>query len=173
MLNIFSYTVRQRNGWGITGPHFPKPDTCAECGDALHGNDYGSEPEAARLEAGYEGWLPGLRLEAGQRLERSRAICYECCGRHDVAAMRATGRATLYVSLDSRGILTAGWHRDYSVTNWPGTLRIAATGQTRLHAGGFGAQRTDVWFTFEGQQWHGVNRGDNGILRCKRLKGAK
>ena len=34
----------------------------------------------------------------------------------------------------------------------------------------WGAQRTDVWFRFDGSNWYGRNCGDNDIVRCKRLK---
>jgi len=30
--------------------------------------------------------------------------------------------------------------------------------------------RRDFWFTINGQKWHGVNIGDNDIVRAKRLK---
>jgi hypothetical protein len=34
----------------------------------------------------------------------------------------------------------------------------------------FGATRTDVWFYLDGKTWHGVNVGDNDILRVKKTK---
>lgn len=89
--------------------------------------------------------------------EHGRRHCYECCAERDKAAMRENGRATLYFS---NGV----------VCNWPGSLKIVPNlGGVRKSRNNWGAQRTDVWFTFEGRMWHGVNVGDNDILWCKRL----
>jgi len=42
--------------------------------------------------------------------------------------------------------------------------------QTRHSQNNWGAKRIDVWFNFDGHTWHGVNIGDNDIVRCRRNK---
>jgi hypothetical protein len=84
-------------------------------------------------------------------------VCYACCGKREMATMRATGKATLYLFQNH-------------VTNWPGTLKIPCTVRTGRH--NIARVRRDVWFSFEGARWHGVQYGDNSqICKCRRLKG--
>jgi hypothetical protein len=91
--------------------------------------------------------------------------CFACCADKDRAGMREDGRATLYLTKDKD---SGAW----SVSNWSGSLRIPIMGSPshKPRAGGFGAQRTDVGFVFEGFIWHAINRGDMDIARCKRTK---
>lgn len=87
--------------------------------------------------------------------------CFACCAERDKAQMREKGRATLYWAKSADG-----WH----VSNWPGTLKIKPR---RVSHGrhNMARMRTDVWFTFEGQHWHGVTYGEwTQILHCRRLK---
>lgn len=94
-----------------------------------------------------------------------KTFCYACAAEKDKQSLRE-GAATLYVVRGPLGINPA-----MQVTNWPGSLRIIPDKVQRLrHAGGFGSQRTDVWFTFEGAMYHGINRGDNDLLRVRRKK---
>ena len=90
-------------------------------------------------------------------------LCYECWGKRDKADMITFGEAVLYVR---------GRDLRHCVTNWPGTLRIEPNRvRVSRNGGGFGCQRTDVWFKGpDGANWHGVNRGYNDVLRCKRIK---
>lgn len=84
--------------------------------------------------------------------------CFECCGDTDKAHMRDKGKATLYLS-------------DKKITNWPGTLELIP-GRIKTGSHNIAGKRYDVWFTFEGKPWHGVQFGDNTqILHCKRIKG--
>lgn len=93
----------------------------------------------------------------------NKPICYECCGKREATTMRETGKATLY--LEHKGRDTSGW-----VTNWPGTLRLPCGVSIGRH--NMAGKRYDVWFVFEGYQWHGVTYGDNTqICHCKRTKG--
>jgi len=173
MNNVYSYHVRHRNGWGRS--FGPAPTHCADCGATLP-----AKPDTGAAGYGTEGavsvapcLLPGAPaapqwfldaqagLKPGESLERSRAVCYACCGRKDEQSMRETGRAVLY--LEKRG---DAWQ----VTNWPGSLVIHPFRITQGRHN-IGRTRTDAWFSFEGQPWHGINIGDNQILRCKRLKG--
>lgn len=90
--------------------------------------------------------------------------CFACCADRDRADMIETGRAVLY--------LVSKHDEPLEVTNWPGSLRFPVMGSnTSKHGGGFGSQRTDAWFTGpDGKLWHAVNRGDNQLARCRRLK---
>ncbi len=91
-----------------------------------------------------------------------RKVCFECCGKREARDMAKTGKATLYLVSKKDG---------YHVTNWPGTLDIRA-GYVKRGGHNIGRTRFDAWFSFAGATWHGVNIGDNDILRCKRLKAA-
>lgn len=98
-----------------------------------------------------------------------RKVCFDCCGIRDEKEMIKTGRAVLYLTQNK---VKQGEHfvTAYRVTNWPGTLEIKPwrIGKGRHNIAG---TRIDVWFDFKGQSWHGVNIGDNDILRCKRSNG--
>lgn len=92
-----------------------------------------------------------------------RKICYSCCAEQDKQQMRQDGRITLYlVERDGR----------HYVTNWPGSLEIPVKSFRKSHHNMAGKNgRTDVWFTFEGQNWHGYQIGQwNEICHCKRTK---
>lgn len=207
----FAFHVRHRNDWS-TGCG-PRPTVCAECGDALPpppgaggSTGYGCDSHSMVIDAASYTRLTREApptLARGDVLEVSRAYCFECCGRRDADAMRATGRATLYLVREQpapRGWYLMGRHNsiayfpasqraqaeaearrtgarleampgpEWFATNWPGTLRIPAGIKHAPRAGGFGANRVDAWFEYQGARWHGVNRGDNQILRCRRLK---
>jgi hypothetical protein len=107
--------------------------------------------------------------------ERSEPVCYACCGANDMAAMRATGRATMYLTSEpNEGHATCGMinrnARNHYVSNWPGTLKIKCN-HARKGSHNIARTRTDVWFTFDGQAWHGVQLGEwNQICRCRKLK---
>ena len=89
----------------------------------------------------------------------SRLICYACCATLDKRAMARTGRATMYLTESIRGVY---------VSNWPGTLAIK-TGAPRKGRHNIAGTRTDVWFRFEGHEWHGVQYGNNTqIIHCRR-----
>lgn len=90
-------------------------------------------------------------------------VCFDCAADRDRADMKATGRATLYLSR-----VDGAWR----VSNWPGTLALHPR-HVRKGRHNFARVRHDVWFSFEGEEWHGVNYGDfSQILHCKRLKAA-
>jgi hypothetical protein len=93
--------------------------------------------------------------------------CYACCAEQDKAQMRAEGKINLYL-VQNKTHCTWPTHK---FTNWPGSLEFPAHGvKVAKRGGGFGCQRTDAWFIFEGYWWHTVNRGDSQIARCKRTK---
>lgn len=100
--------------------------------------------------------------------------CYQCCADKERASMVETGRATLYlVSRNVPASYGSGVSRQHYVTDWPGKLEFRTIGapNVKRNGGGFGAQRTDAWFVGpDGFIWHAINRGDNGVARCKRIK---
>ncbi len=92
-------------------------------------------------------------------------VCYECCGKQDLASMRESGKFTGYLTFEvENGI------RKPIVTNWPGTLRLPCYGYSNSRTN-WNHIRNDVWFVLDGVMWHGVHIGDNNqIVRCKRTK---
>jgi len=84
----------------------------------------------------------------------------------EIAALKQRGRGVLY--LDLSGTNDA---RACTVETWDGGTKIPGR-ITRVSwhnmAGSRG--RTDVDFDFDGSRWHGVNIGDNEILRVRRCK---
>lgn len=106
--------------------------------------------------------LPVIKTSGGTGYANdiSAPVCYACCAEVDKEAMRLHGKTVLYV------VLKDG---QYKVTNWPGTLTLEPW---KVSKGRHNMARTrlDVWFNFEGSTWHGVNIGDNDLLRCKRTK---
>ena len=82
-------------------------------------------------------------------------------GQMKLNTMNENGMALLYLvdgGANGQGMM---------VQDWSGQLRIKPV---RVRKGRHNMARTrwDVWFTYEGQPWHGVNIGDNQILRCRK-----
>ena len=93
---------------------------------------------------------------------KGHKLCFECCGLNDRKDLLKTGKSVLYISKrDGR----------YIVTNWPDTLNIAVS-HVSISDHNFAGRngRTDVWFWLDGFRYHGVNIGDNQILRINRVK---
>jgi hypothetical protein len=92
-------------------------------------------------------------------------FCYDCCAERDREQMRKDGKTCLYLVKREDG---------HHVTNWPASLDIKVnTGAVRVGRHNIAGRRYDVWFWFEGDQWHGVQYGDNTqILHARRLKRA-
>lgn len=81
----------------------------------------------------------------------------------ELEAMKQTGKALLYMFRDESGSISVGtWaSKPYQRTSvW----------RARHSRNNWGCQRTDVWFNADGSTWHGVNIGDNDIVRCSRNK---
>jgi hypothetical protein len=56
------------------------------------------------------------------------------------------------------------------VSNWIGTFKVPAYVKSSWHNFAGKDGRRDVWFSLDGERWHGVNIGDSQIVRAKRLK---
>jgi len=91
-------------------------------------------------------------------------LCYECAGENEARDLRETGKGYLYLTRDKSGA--------HTVSNWPGTLTIPVR-YLRKGAHNIARTRYDVWFTFEGAEWHGVQYGEwTQICHVRRLKRA-
>jgi hypothetical protein len=98
--------------------------------------------------------------------DKGERHCYACCAERDKKQMREAGKIALYLTTKQD---TGGNYGDAKITNWPGSLEFKG----RYHKGrhNIAGSRYDVWFTFEGTNWHGVTYGDNTqICHCKRTK---
>lgn len=100
-------------------------------------------------------------------------ICYDCCAEVDRQTMRKQGKIILYfVKTKKESPIPNGspfWVPE--ITNWPGTLRIPVLNVRTGHHN-IAEKRYDVYFMFEGKNWHGITYGDNTqVCHCKVLKG--
>jgi hypothetical protein len=132
-----------------------------------HCNRCGRSFVAAGLAAGYGAYSEG---------DGERRYCYPCCAEIELATMRETGRATLYLTLEVReerypmGVGRGRVTHAVSLTNWPGSLHIPLHAVTVGDHNRVGA-RYDVWFPLDGRQWHGTQYGRNTQLcHCRRTK---
>lgn len=92
-----------------------------------------------------------------------KKVCYDCCAELDKKRMQKTGTAFLYLTKDATG--------SWVITNWPGTLRFTPYLVRKGGHNWYRVERFDAWFIGpDGAVWHGVNLGDNEVLRCKRTK---
>ena len=170
-MSHYAYSIRGRRGYGFgIGP---SPTHCATCTAPLPvnpptgGTGYGrSEFSAVAPEAPQ--WFKDVQrtLKQGETLERSLAHCYKCCAEREKARMLETGRADLYLTRET----IAGGHVRHFAADWAGEIKF------RVHTISKGRHniartRVDAWFIGpDNQPWHGVNIGDNDILRCRRVQ---
>lgn len=77
------------------------------------------------------------------------------------AAMAEHGRAVLYLTKDTKG--------EWKVSNFDGSLSFRPF-RVKKGSHNWGVERFDAWFTSGGYVWHGVNVGDNELLRARRTK---
>lgn len=114
--------------------------------------------------------VAGFRAAGYGEDPEGNTFCYPCAALRDREQLRSAKAWTGYVTMPPKGASGDGMP---IISNWPGSLALLATGvRVSKRGGGFGSGRMDVWFTFEGRKWHGVNRGDNMVLRCRALKAA-
>lgn len=87
--------------------------------------------------------------------------------RAEVEAMKEHGCAVLYLHTVDNKTTIGTW------TLQAPTFPVNHSKTSRHYVPNCWRQvkRTDYWFTGpDGKAWHGVNIGDNDIVRCKRLK---
>lgn len=123
--------------------------------------------------AGHGAFSPDGKVEATQeQIDTHNRLL----GEMELQAMRQHGRAVLYIThvpenkrcwCDAEGT----HYVEYQAGTWASKSEERfPCYNVRKSRNNFGAQRTDVDFSFDGSRWHGVNIGDNQILRVKRCK---
>lgn len=109
-----------------------------------------------------------------------RTFCYECLASIDTGAMLKDGhsrRLPLYLTSETplqRGHGAAfhqGTGRQWSVGNWPGSLRFPVR-HAKIGSHNIAGRRYDVWFDGpDGYVWHGTQYGDwTMVVHCKRTR---
>lgn len=120
----------------------------------------------------------------GYASDTGEVRCYKCCAESERESMRSTGKTVAYITrkpdagMEPLIARNSGRHkplgflvaRDWKVSDWPGELSLNVMRIKRSEHNWHNVYRLDVWFVFEGYIWHGVNLGDNDLLRCKRTK---
>lgn len=97
-----------------------------------------------------------------------KKTCYACVEVWEKAEMAKaeTKKWTMYLMRENG--------RDV-VCNWPSSIKLVLPyGVVRKGKHNLAGSRYDVWFSFAGANWHGVNYGENSqILHCKNLVNRK
>lgn len=76
-------------------------------------------------------------------------ICYDCCAENDAKQLKElSGKEKMLLYWDGRNI-----------TNWPGSLKITPSHKTKGKHNIAGV-REDIYFNFEGNQYHATQYGN-------------
>lgn len=90
-------------------------------------------------------------------------VCFDCCGKRDehmLEQMQVGDKCFLYLS-QKEG--------KYSLSNWPGSLKIPVR-DCAIGRHNMAGTRTDVWFSFHGNRFHGTQYGDfSQICHIRRI----
>jgi len=116
----------------------------------------------------YSAYLAPHSGGTGFGFKDDKRYCYTCCAELDREQMRREGKIALYLSdWDPNVQQSYGLPYIATVGNWPGTLKLPVhLRQKGRH--NIARTRTDVWFVFEGREWHGVSYGENTqIVHCR------
>lgn len=130
-----------------------EPNICVKCNQVIDGEKLGYIP------------VPGYKNHC--------IYCYHCCALWDKSQMEKSDRYYLYLKTGITGNNTP-----YTVINWPGTLEFPVT-RAKTHSKkytprGGSYQLTYVWFQdHKGNDWIGMNNGNDDTLKCKKLKAKK
>ena len=91
-----------------------------------------------------------------------KKICFACCGEQDKQTLIETGKLSGYFSKDEKG---------HYFGNWPGSFKIRVY-SVRYSWHNFAGRngRRDFWLTYNGENYHGVNIGDQECATIKRVK---
>ncbi len=136
----------------------PATFRCAQCG------------ETRELNTGGNGCGTGYAREG--RGPDARFICYPCATENERRDLIEQGRGVLYlVATDEPAKCQGVGAKVWTLQNWTGGLKIRTYGAPRVGSHNLAGRRYDVWFRFEGAEWHGVQYGDHTqICRVRRLK---
>ena len=122
---------------------------CVKCGNAFYPRHFYDAEKTKPIDTGYAQTVQGER------------VCFECAALDDLRVMRETGKHDLYLTKNNG---------QYEISNWPGTLRFGPVNVSKGHHNIAGT-RLDVWFSFNGHVWHGINLGEwNQVCRVKQTK---
>jgi hypothetical protein len=118
--------------------------TCSQCGE--------TKEHSSDITTGYA------------RDAQDNKICFACCGKNDYAALEnaKVGDKLVYYLSSEEG--------KHTLSNWPGTMviRLHSVRKGRHNIAG---KRYDFWFDYKGNNFHGVQYGDNTqIAHIKRIK---
>lgn len=93
-----------------------------------------------------------------------KKYCHECCAQRDIALMKCSGEADLYLSQRGSALV---------ISTWPGKVISQRVLKLKEWRNNFGDYRVAVRFTFNGEIWSGIGPGPGQYLRCKRTKYAR
>lgn len=122
--------------------------------------------------AGHGAFAPDgkVTLADGRELTQSEIDTHNrLLAEAEFAAILKHGQGVLYLSKPAPETYEAKAGH-FKVSTWCSTGKPVYTYHERKSRNDFGTQRTDVWFMLDGSRWHGVNIGDNDIVRVKRCK---
>jgi hypothetical protein len=94
---------------------------------------------------------------------RGRKHCLDCAHKRELKDAIKTGQFTAYLVDDTA---TSGRIVSFHGLEFAKVHGIRRSWHNMAGRNG----RRDVWFRMAGRTWHGVNIGDNQIVRCKALK---
>ncbi len=97
--------------------------------------------------------------------------CYNCAPGRLRQFMVERGRALLYLTFGERTNVAQGYGH-LEVTNSRGTLRFPVE-DWKESGHDLTIDRTDVWFTMDGNVWHGVSYGSGSGTQLCRVKRTK
>ena len=120
-------------------------------------------------------WIPAPSGTCGTgyavNSKTNRKTCYQCMAEVDRQYMRKHGKIVLYLVEPSKDPSVS--MKKWKVTNWPGTLVFP---RVSVSSGRHNIARTrqDVWFMFEGLEWHGVQYGEfSQLVHCRKTKNTR
>jgi len=91
--------------------------------------------------------------------KNNNKVCFACCGENDKnSLLDLKPKEKFYLYFDGK-----------IITNWPGTLKILPTRITKGNHNMCGT-RLDVYFKLGDKWFHGLNLGDNQVLRVNTIK---
>lgn len=105
-------------------------------------------------------------LTTGYAIDKDQnKVCFSCCGIQDAKELKELpyGKTiAFYLTKDKTG--------NWRVCNWPASfivpVRVPVKG---LH--NIARYRYDIWFSYEGNKYHGTQYGDNSeIVRIRKVK---
>ena len=119
-------------------------------------------------------FIKNYDFDTGYGIDRNgHKICFKCCGeidRQELDSLEIGGKGVIHYLTSKTEVLDWGKKTTYEVSNWPGSMRFNVFCKEGRH--NFAGVRRDVWFSYNGKNFHGVQYGNNSELcYIKRVKG--